>query len=175
MNRASATVGSIVFFLIAPCTVAGIVPWWISRWQFMPPFLDAEFTRVVGAVLTVAGAAVLVDSFARFALQGLGTPAPVLPPRHLVVSGLYRHVRNPMYVGLVSAILGQALLFADTRLLLYGALVWLACHTFVVLYEEPTLARTFGAQYEAFRAHVPRWIPRMIPWRTETGAQKREK
>ncbi len=171
MRRGGAVLGSIIFFVIAPCTVAGLVPYWISRWQFMPPFLDAEPTRLVGAALTVGGAAVLIDSFARFALQGLGTPAPVLPTRHLVVSGLYRHVRNPMYVGVVSAILGQALLFADIRLLLYGALVWLASHTFVVLYEEPTLARTFGAQYEAFRAHVPHWIPRMIPW----AAHKREK
>jgi len=171
MRRAGSVIGSIIFFIIAPCTVAGLIPYWISRWRFMPPFLDAEFARVVGAALTAAGAAVLIDSFARFALQGLGTPAPVLPTRHLVVSGLYRHVRNPMYVGVVGAILGQALLFADAGLLLYGALVWLAFHTFVVLYEEPALARSFGAQYEAFRAHVPRWIPRMTPW----GAHKREK
>jgi protein-S-isoprenylcysteine O-methyltransferase Ste14 len=108
--------------------------------------------------------AVLLESFARFAWKGLGTPAPVFPTRHLVVSGLYRFVRNPMYVAVVSAILGQALLFASLPLAGYGALVWGLFHTFVVLYEEPTLRKTFGAEYESFRAHVPRWIPRLTPW-----------
>jgi protein-S-isoprenylcysteine O-methyltransferase Ste14 len=83
----------------------------------------------------------------------------------LVVTGLYRYVRNPMYVAVIGIILGQALLFADRRLLLYAALFWLACHAFVVAYEEPTLRRTFGVPYAAFCAHVPRWIPRLSPWR----------
>ena len=116
-------------------------------------------------MLIVAGIPGIVDSFARFAREGLGTPAPIAPTRHLVVSGLYRYVRNPIYVGVVAVIAGQAILFADRRVLLYAALVWLAFHLFVVAYEEPTLSRTFGAQYEAFRAHVPRWIPQPKPWR----------
>jgi protein-S-isoprenylcysteine O-methyltransferase Ste14 len=82
-----------------------------------------------------------------------------------VVTGLYRYVRNPMYVAVVVIILGQALLLGDGRLLWYGVLFWLACHAFVVGYEEPTLKRTFGAQYEAYRASVPRWIPRLTAWR----------
>ena len=113
----------------------------------------------------VAGLPGLVDSFARFALQGLGTPAPIASPQHLVVTGLYRYVRNPMYVAVVAVILGQAILFGDTRLMTYGGLVCLAFHAFVLTYEEPVLDLKFGAQYEDFRANVPRRIPRLSPWR----------
>ena len=92
-------------------------------------------------------------------------PAPIAPTRNLVVTGLYRYVRNPIYVAVVAIILGQAVLMGDWRLIVYGALLWLFFHVFVVAYEEPTLERTFGREYEAFRAAVPRWIPRMIPKR----------
>ena len=101
----------------------------------------------------------------RSQLQGLGTPAPIAPTQNLVVTGLYRYVRNPIYIAVVCVTAGQALLFGDGRLLLYGAAVWLAFHLFVVLYEEPTLQGEFGMEYETFRANVPRWIPRLTPWR----------
>ena len=106
-----------------------------------------------------------MDSFARFALQGSGTPAPIAPTRNLVVTGLYRYVRNPIYIAVVAVTFGQAILFGDWRLLWYGALLWLFFHVFVVMYEEPTLEQTFGTEYEDFRANVPRWIPRFTPWR----------
>jgi protein-S-isoprenylcysteine O-methyltransferase Ste14 len=83
-----------------------------------------------------------------------------------VVTGLYRYVRNPMYVAVVALILGQGILFGDRSLLIYGGLLWLAFHAFVLVYEEPVLAESFGTQYEDFRANVPRWIPRLSPWRT---------
>ena len=89
--------------------------------------------------MILAGVPGLVDAFARFALQGLGTPAPIAPTRNLVVTGLYRYVRNPIYVAVVAIILGQAVLIGDWRLIVYGALLWLAFHAFVVAYEEPTL------------------------------------
>jgi protein-S-isoprenylcysteine O-methyltransferase Ste14 len=82
-----------------------------------------------------------------------------------VVTGLYRYVRNPIYIAVVSVTVGQALLFGDGRLLWYGAVVWLAFHLFVVLSEEPILQLKFGMEYETFRANVPRWIPRLTPWR----------
>jgi protein-S-isoprenylcysteine O-methyltransferase Ste14 len=164
MKRTSAIVGSIAFFVVAPCTVAGLVPWWITRWQVTPPVGDIWPVQLTGAVLIAAGVVLLIDCFARFAREGLGTPAPILPTRMLVVTGLYRYVRNPMYVGVVAAILGQSLFFGDTRLLIYGAFIWLAFHLFVLLYEEPMLERTFGEEYKAFRKNVPRWIPRMTPW-----------
>jgi protein-S-isoprenylcysteine O-methyltransferase Ste14 len=115
------------------------------------------------ALMIAAGLPVLLDSFARFAIQGLGTPAPVAPPQHLVVTGLYRWMRNPMYVAVSLLIFGQGLLFGSVRLLEYGLLVWLAFFTFVVLYEEPALSRKFGKEYEDFCLHVPRWIPRLKP------------
>ena len=169
MRSTSAAAGSAVFFVIAPGTVAGVVPWSITRWTVVPEVSGLWPTRFTGAVLIVAGIVLLVDCFVRFARDGLGTPAPILPTQHLVVGGVYRYVRNPMYVGVVSAILGQALYFVDLRLLEYGALVWLAFHLFVLIYEEPTLKRTFGAEYETFRRNVPRWIPRLRPWNGETA------
>ena len=84
-----------------------------------------------------------------------------------MVTGLYRHVRNPMYVGVVSVIVGQGLILGNARVLCYGGLVWLAFYLFVIGYEEPTLRRTFGAEYERLSGQVPRWIPRVRPWRGE--------
>ena len=167
MQRTTAVLGSALFFVAAPRLVAGLIPWWLSHWELRPPLLGCELTRAFGAVLIVAGLPGIVDSFVRFAREGLGTPAPIAPTRHLVVRGFYRYVRNPIYVGVVAVIAGQAIVFADWGVLLYAALVWLACHLFVVAYEEPTLRRTFGAEYEAFRAQVPRWIPRPTPWRAQ--------
>ena len=120
--------------------------------------------RILGVLLIAAGLPVLVDSFTRFAVQGLGTPAPIFPTRHLVVSGLYRYVRNPMYLAVVSLILGQGLFFGDVRVVEYGIAVWAAFHLFVLIYEEPTLRRTFGFEFEDFCTNVRRWIPRMQPW-----------
>jgi protein-S-isoprenylcysteine O-methyltransferase Ste14 len=161
MRRPSAILGTFVFLFVAPGFVAGVVPWWITHWRFQPALWNLVPLRWLGVALLLMGAAILLDSFARFALQGLGTPAPVLPTRHLVVTGLYRYVRNPMYVGVAGAIFGQALLFESRDLWIYGALVWLAFHLFIYLYEEPTLRRTFGKEYEVFCHEVPRWIPRL--------------
>jgi protein-S-isoprenylcysteine O-methyltransferase Ste14 len=161
-----ATLGSAIFLVIAPGTVAGLIPWWMTRLWFRPPFFGLEAMRVLGVLLIAAGVPGLVDSFARFAMQGLGTPAPIAPTQNLVVTGLYRHVRNPMYAAVVAVILGQAILFGDWRLLAYGVVVWLISHAFVLGYEEPVLARRFGASYEQFRDNVPRWIPRLTPWRS---------
>ena len=120
-------------------------------------------------VLLFLGGAALLECFVRFARHGFGTPAPVAPTRRLIASGLYRHVRNPMYVSIVGLVLGQALLFGQTALLLYGGAVWLCFHLFVLVYEEPKLRRQFPADYEAFTRSVPRWFPRFLPWR---GADK---
>jgi protein-S-isoprenylcysteine O-methyltransferase Ste14 len=120
--------------------------------------------RIIGVVLILAGLPVLLDSFARFALQGLGTPAPIFPTKHLVVTGWYRYVRNPMYVAVVSVIVGQALLFGNVTVLEYGAVAWLLAHLFVRTYEEPKMRSTFAEEYQLYRANVPRWIPRLTPW-----------
>jgi protein-S-isoprenylcysteine O-methyltransferase Ste14 len=165
MRRMSAVLGSALFFVLAPGTVAGLVPWWISRWRFETPVIGWLPLRVVGGLLVAAGVGALLDSFARFAIKGLGTPAPVFPTRHLVVTGLYRYVRNPMYVAVVAVIVGQGLILGNVRVLGYGVLVWLCFHLFVVAYEEPTLRATFGSEYEGFCGGVSRWIPRLSAWR----------
>jgi protein-S-isoprenylcysteine O-methyltransferase Ste14 len=163
MKRASAIFGSAIFLVVAPGTLAIYLPWTVTRWRFAPPLFGVFSVRILGALLIAAGLPVLLDSFARFAIQGLGTPAPIAPPQRLVVTGLYRWVRNPMYVAVALLIFGQGLLFGSVRLLQYGLLVWLAFFAFVVLYEEPALSRKFGKEYEEFCRQVPRWIPRLKP------------
>lgn len=162
MSRTEALVGSAAFFIIAPFTVAGVIPWLISQWRFGN---DANQTLIViGAALISAGVIILVDSFIRFAFAG-GTPAPVTPTKRLVVTGFYRFVRNPMYVAVTSIILGQALLFANAALIAYLVTIWLAFHFFVLYYEEPRLKRDHGDDYATYCANVRRWLPRLTPWR----------
>jgi protein-S-isoprenylcysteine O-methyltransferase Ste14 len=170
MRRPYAILWSAIFLVLVPGSLAVLVPWLISRWQFAPPFFGFAGFRVIGVILIILGAPVLLNSFARFALDGLGTPAPMAPPTKLVVTGYYRHVRNPMYVSALLIVAGQALLFANVGLLEYAAAVWFGAHLFVLFYEEPTLRKKFGAQYNAFCAAVPRWIPRLTPWRGENAS-----
>jgi len=151
-----------LFLFVAPGIVAGLVPWWLTGWETRttwPPL------QVLGALLIVAGAVALLDAFARFVVEGFGTPAPVAPTQRLVVGGLYRYVRNPMYIAVGATIVGQALLLGRTILLLYAAAFAGVVFAFVRLYEEPTLARQFGAQYENYCRAVPGWWPRLRPWR----------
>lgn len=169
LPRALAIFGSAVFLVIAPGCVAVLVPWWISHWILKPPFFHLTLLRLLGGAMIGLGALGLLDSFARFALQGFGTPAPVFPTRRLVITGWYRHVRNPMYLAVMTTIIGQALLFGNVRLLEYGAGVWVFFYLFVLVYEEPTLRAAYGAEYDAFCSQVPRWIPRLRPWRGAPG------
>jgi protein-S-isoprenylcysteine O-methyltransferase Ste14 len=140
------------------------MPWLLTGWEVEEPFPYWLPVRVVGAVLLVVGLVVLLDAFARFVREGLGTPAPVAPTEHLVVGGLYRYVRNPMYLAVGSLIVGQALLLGQLILLPYAALFGLAVWSFVRWYEEPTLVQQFGAEYEEYRRAVPSWWPRRTPW-----------
>jgi protein-S-isoprenylcysteine O-methyltransferase Ste14 len=164
MNRITASLGTVIFLFIVPGFYVVLVPWLITRWQASHAVLDLAPLKALGWALIALGSAVVLDSFARFALQGIGTPAPVLPTRHLVVTGLYRHVRNPLYWAATSVIVGQGLLFASAWLLLYAAVVWALFHMFVVAYEEPTLRKSFGREYQRYVANVPRWLPRLRPW-----------
>jgi protein-S-isoprenylcysteine O-methyltransferase Ste14 len=175
MRRRTAALGSAVFFLLAPGVVVGLIPWLLTRWQVREPLPYWAPMRVLGGVLLVAGLIVVIQAFARFVMEGFGTPAPVAAPERLVVGGVYRYVRNPMYVAVLAAIVGQALLLGRLGLLLYAALAWLVVAMFVRFYEEPTLTRRFGADYEAYRRAVPAWWPRLRPWnpgeREEPGAR----
>ncbi len=147
-------IGSAVFLVIAPGFVAGLAPWWISHWRLEAPFFGVSLFRFAGGVLTALGAAGLLDSFVRFAVQGVGTPAPVFPTRHLVITGLYRYVRNPMYVTVVSAILGQGLVLGNVTLLEYGGIVWLLFHIFVLVHEEPALSTKYSVPKSRGGFHV---------------------
>lgn len=166
-SRIAPITGSVIFLFVAPGVVAGLIPFWISGWQIGPALGGIEPLRWVGVLLLLLGGMLLAETFSRFALQGRGTPAPVYPTETLVVTGSYRFVRNPMYVAVVSLILGQGLLFGSLPVLAYGAVIWLTVHLFVISYEEPTLARTFGDQYARYQANVRRWIPRLTPWTPE--------
>lgn len=174
MRRVFAVLGSVLFLVLAPGIVAVLLPWRISRWHIGASFLGIPSIRIVGVLLIALGAPVLLESFARFAIRGMGTPAPIFPTRHLVVSGFYRYVRNPMYIAVVSVIVGQGLITGNVRVLEYAGLVWLGFHVFVRAYEEPILRKTFAAEYDAFCDHVPRWLPRLNPWR-ESAKQERDR
>ena len=157
MSNARAAIGSAVFLLIAPGLTAGLVPYLLTSWDSEPVWAPL---RVAGALLTLIGVAALVYSFARFVVEGLGTPAPVAPPERLVVGGLYRYVRNPMYVAVAAAILGQALLLGRPILVGWAGAFLLVTAAFVIAYEQPALARRYGEQYEEYRRAVPAWLPR---------------
>ena len=159
-----AVAGSLVFLVVVPGTVAGAVPFWMTSWRVQPPLLGPPVSRVLGAVFVLLGLGSLVESVLRFALVGLGTPAPVAPPTRLVASGQYRLVRNPMYVAVVAIVLGQALLLGSVGLLRYAVVLWVFFEAFVLLYEEPSLRARFGASYETYCRNVRRWWPRLRPW-----------
>jgi protein-S-isoprenylcysteine O-methyltransferase Ste14 len=161
MDRARPVIGTLVFLVVAPGVAAGLVPWLITDWDanaWWPP------VRAIGWAMIAAGLAVLLEAFARFAIEGLGTPAPVAPTKRLIVGGAYRYVRNPMYIAVTALIVGQALVLGQPVLLLYALAFAAAVAAFVYGYEQPTLARTYGAEYEAYRRAVPAWWPRLTPW-----------
>ncbi|MET4637187.1 isoprenylcysteine carboxylmethyltransferase family protein [Mycetocola sp. 2940] len=161
--HARAWIGTILFLFLAPGVVAGFIPWLITGWRRY----DWESTAWVVPIAWIAigiGASVLLHAFALFALHS-GTPAPVAPTETLVVTGAYRFVRNPMYLAVLTIILGQALLFGSWWLVLYAVIVLSAVVAFVKGYEEPTLTRTYGEQYLEYRRNVPGWWPRLSPWR----------
>lgn len=142
--------------------MAGLIPWSLTGWRVLPIWLPL---RVMGGILTAVATAFLVSAFVRFVIEGAGTPAPVAEPQHLVIGGVYRYVRNPMYVAVVTAIIGQGLLLGQLGLLVYAAVAWAAMFGFVELYEEPHLSERFGAEYDEYRKAVPAWWPRLTPWR----------
>ena len=164
MQRTTAIMGSLLFLALVLGIVVIYFPYIFCYWRLAPPYFGFAGVRVLGALLVAAGLLVLLNSYVHFALRGLGTPAPIAPPRHLVVSGVYRYVRNPMYVAIVAAVLGQGLYFGNAQVLRYGLYLWVGFFGFVLFYEEPHLRRKFGRQYMEFCAEVPRWIPRLRPY-----------
>src|SRR4051812_15587202 len=141
--------------------MAGLVPWLLTGWRSSNP---ATAIVVIGAALIALGTGVLLHAFGRFVFEGRGTPAPVAPTDRLVVGGLYRHVRNPMYLAVGATIVGQALLLGRPVLLAYAAAFAIVVVAFVRGYEQPTLSARFGEQYAAYCGAVRAWWPRLSPW-----------
>ena len=140
MRKPTAAAGSALFFAVAPGVVAGLVPWWLTRWQVRGPLAQWAPGRAAGLIVLILGVIVLVQAFVRFVAEGRGTPAPVAPTERLVIGGLYRYVRNPMYLAVVAVITGQGLALGQPVLLGYAAAVWVTVASFVRCYEEPALA-----------------------------------
>jgi protein-S-isoprenylcysteine O-methyltransferase Ste14 len=156
--RVKHILNTLLFTIVVPATVAGWIPHALRGTATATP---STTWRTLSFFLIVLGVAVyLHTAFWGFALRGLGTPAPIAPTRKLVVEGLHRYVRNPMYLGVLLVVIGQVVLFRSRTLLYYAASFWLAAHLFVLLYEEPTLQRKFGDEYDNYKQRVPRWIPR---------------
>jgi protein-S-isoprenylcysteine O-methyltransferase Ste14 len=168
VTRTRAAVGSLLFAVGQPGVIGVLVPYWITGgWKGSGTAAPLE---VAGAVMLAVGVGILAHTVIRFVLEGAGTPFPAAPTENLVVGGLYRYVRNPMYLAVIAIILGQAALLGSAALVLYAAIVWLIVASFVRFYEEPTLSRKYGEQYAAYRRAVRAWWPPTTPW---TGGPSR--
>jgi protein-S-isoprenylcysteine O-methyltransferase Ste14 len=159
MGRPRAAAGTLLFLVVAPGVVGGLVPWLLTDWE---PATPPRWLQLIGWIMVASGAAALLASFGRFVFEGVGTPAPVAPTDKLVVGGLYRYVRNPMYLAVAAVILGQAGVLGRWVLVAYAAVFGATVWSFVHWYEEPALRRRFGTDYEAYLRTVPGWWPRLI-------------
>jgi protein-S-isoprenylcysteine O-methyltransferase Ste14 len=153
-------IGTLAFVLILPGTLIVGVPYLLTDWAMGAPFLNLRFTRWIGALLFLAALPLFLQFLVRFVAEGRGTPAPVAPTERLVVGGPFRWVRNPGYIAVLGLVVGEGVFLAHTSVLVYAASLAVAFHLFVLLYEEPTLQRQFGTEYEQYCRRVPRWIPR---------------
>jgi protein-S-isoprenylcysteine O-methyltransferase Ste14 len=159
MTRALGPIlNTILFTIVVPGTVAGYVPYRLSGGFAWP---GGGMQTWLGAVLMALGAAIYFRCAWEFAVRGLGTPAPIAPTKFLVTTALHRYVRNPMYLGVATLIVGEGTLFRSFHVAEYAAAMLFTAHVFVVLYEEPTLRRQFGESYEQYLREVPRWIPKL--------------
>jgi protein-S-isoprenylcysteine O-methyltransferase Ste14 len=159
-------VASVLFTVFGgPAILLVLVPWFVTHFQ-VPAHLP-PWHSWAGGLLIALGLIPAFESIVRFIVVGRGSLVPAVPTEHLVVSGLYRFVRNPMYVGVLTAIAGEALLFWRAGLVIELIAAWVSFHLFVRFYEEPKLTRTFGAEYKRYREHVPRWVPRLRAWRRD--------
>ncbi len=160
---------TLLFTVVVPGSVTILVPYLILTSGDGTPAPGATPLRWLGLPPLALGVAIYAWCAFDFVSFGRGTPAPIDPPKRLVVRGLYRFTRNPMYVGVLSILCGEALWFGSPALLLYALAVFGMFQTFVVVYEEPTLRRLFGADYERYRAGVPRWVGRRRATRRDPG------
>ena len=161
--RSGAAIATAVFFVVSPGLELVAGPWLLTGFE-RGDWLGGPAARILGALLLAGGVAAILHAFARFVADGRGTPSPAAPPQRLVVTGAYRHVRNPVYVATAAAIVGEALLLGRPVLLLAAGAYLAALGAWARLREEPALAERFGADYVAYRRAVPGWLPRLRPW-----------
>lgn len=152
---------TLIFTILVPGTVTIYIPYWILSSTSATGNLPLGAFRYFGVILILLGAAIYFRCAFDFTFKGKGTPAPIDPPKELVVQGLYRYVRNPMYVGAFTTLIGEVVLFESRHLLVYAVLMLSCFSLFVLLYEEPALRRKFGESYQRYCDEVPRWIPRL--------------
>jgi protein-S-isoprenylcysteine O-methyltransferase Ste14 len=156
--------------LLMPGSVVGLFPYWIVRDSIAAVPVSISLLSFVPLVTGILGMGVLLHSIYAFAFHGKGTLAPIAPPKALVVRGLYRYTRNPMYLAVILILLSEAALTQRLQLLAYSGLVFTCFHLFVLLYEEPHLRTIFGESYETYRRAVPRWGIRLHPFELSDGA-----
>jgi protein-S-isoprenylcysteine O-methyltransferase Ste14 len=156
---------SILFIVVGgPAILLVYLPFWLTHFRI--PADEPRWEELVACALIAAGVAPLLESAARFVRVGKGTLVPTNATQHLVVSGLYRYVRNPMYVGVATCLAAEAILFRSANLVAELLLALIGVHLFVCLYEEPTLRKRYGQEYDEFKRNVPRWLPRLTPWKS---------
>jgi protein-S-isoprenylcysteine O-methyltransferase Ste14 len=174
MRRPAAAVTSLAWFAAVGGTFGCLLPYLLNYWHFRQPLHYWWIGQATGALLIFGGMIPVVGSFIEFFKAG-GTPVPVAAPPRLVISGLYRYVRNPIYVGFLAILIGQALLFGSAGLLEYTAATAIIGGAAARFYEEPVLTRKFGADYQEYRRNVPAWIPRLHPWTPGVSSSFRNK
>jgi protein-S-isoprenylcysteine O-methyltransferase Ste14 len=163
VRRSAAAVVSVAWGVAVGGTTGCLLPYLLGDWHLHAPLHYWVIARVLGGLLIGAGTVPLAQSFVDFIRAG-GTPVPVASPPRLVVTGFYRYVRNPIYVGFLAVLLGEVLVFGSLSLLEYTAVAWCIGAAAVRFYEEPTLGRKFGPEYQAYQRAVPAWLPRLHPW-----------
>lgn len=150
---------NLIFTILHPGLVAGLIPFWILGDKVNTIFVQPlQFYHYSGAIVFVIGLVILLSCIINFAVKGRGTLSPIDPTKHLVITGLYRFSRNPMYVGVTMILIGEAIFFQSNYLLIYLLFIYIAFNIFIMLHEEPRLKKDFGEEYNRYCQKVRRWI-----------------
>ena len=161
-QRTNAIISILFVVFGGPAFVLVYVPWWLTRFRL--PHNEPYWQRALALAVIALGIVPVLESAARFVRVGKGTLVPTAAPERLVVGGLYRYVRNPMYAGVTVCLAAEVMLFRSSALAWELALALIAMNLFVRLYEERKLSRRYGEAYAEFKRNVPRWLPRLSPW-----------
>ena len=163
-----------IFTLLVPGTVAVAIPQVLARIRPHPTIqLDPQIARRVGTISILGGVALYLHTAVRFGTEGGGTPSPTDEPEELVTGGVYAYSRNPMYVGVLLVILGQAIRQRSLAIGWWGLGAWIGFHNRVIRYEEPHLAEKHGESFEEYRERVPRWVPGRSSVGEESNRERR--